>query len=278
MFSTTSPCKLNLFLYITGKRLDGYHNLQTLFTILNYGDKMHFNLRDDGEIKLLTDFGFPQSENLIYKAALALKNEAKKNLGCEISVNKVLAQGGGLGGGSSNAATTLLVLNKLWHLDLTEEKLLQIARSLGADVPIFVKGRPCFAQGIGDILEPIKIKPRFYIVCNPKVQVPTKLMFNSELLKKDSPKLSYEELLKKPFENCFTAPALALFPQIGDLLALLAQYGKSYMSGSGASCFISFDTEKEAIDVFEKLKAQGISCFLAQDCEISPVLLDLKRI
>ena len=278
LFSCKSPCKLNLFLYITGKRPDGYHNLQTLFTILDYGDTLYFDTQQKGDIELLTDFGFPQQDNLIYKAAMLLKQYSKCNNGCKIKCDKILLEGGGLGGGSSNAATVLLVLNKLWHLNLSEEELLTLASRLGADVPIFVKGCPCFAQGIGDILTPVTLKQRYYLVCNPKVKVPTALMFAHPKLRKNYKVRSYKELLDTPYENCFTSPAEETFPQIKNLLEQLSKFGNSYMSGSGASCFVGFDNYKQALEALEEMQTQHVKCFLARDCARSPVLQALEKI
>ena len=172
-FSTVSPCKLNLFLYITGKRPDGYHNLQTLFVILDHGDIMHFETTDDDRVELLTDFGFPVEKNLIYKAAMLLKEQTLCKKGVKISIDKVLPQGGGLGGGSGNAATTLMVLNRLWDLKLKEDSLLKMGTSLGADVPIFIKGKTCFAEGIGEILEEKSYPEKYYLVATPECKVPT---------------------------------------------------------------------------------------------------------
>ena len=278
LFSCKSPCKLNLFLYITGKRPDGYHNLQTLFTILDYGDTLYFDTQQKGDIELLTDFGFPQQDNLIYKAAMLLKQYSKCNNGCKIKCDKILLEGGGLGGGSSNAATVLLVLNKLWHLNLSEEELLTLASRLGADVPIFVKGCPCFAQGIGDILTPVTLKQRYYLVCNPQVKVPTALMFAHPKLRKNYKVRSYKELLDTPYENCFTSPAEETFPQIKNLLEQLSKFGNSYMSGSGASCFVGFDNYKQALEALEEMQTQHVKCFLERDCARSPVLQALEKI
>ena len=180
-FEVTSPCKLNLFLYITGKRSDGYHNLETLFVLLDHGDQMTFETSDTkDEVNLLTDFGFPVEKNLIYKAAMLLKKETNCKKGVNISIDKVLPQGGGLGGGSGNAATTLSVLNKLWNLNLPEDKLIKLGTFLGADVPIFIKGTTCFAKGIGEILEPVDIENKYYLVATPDCSVPTKVLFASD--------------------------------------------------------------------------------------------------
>ena len=228
----TSPCKLNLFLYITGKRPDGYHNLQTLFVILDHGDKMTFETSDkNDEVKLLTDFGFPVEKNLIYKAAMLLKQEAHCKKGVNISIDKVLPQGGGLGGGSGNAATTLSVLNKLWDLNLSEDKLIELGASLGADVPIFVKGTTCFAQGIGEILEPVNVENKYYLVATPDCSVPTRVLFASDKLKKDSPVRTFDELLHSRFDNCFTPVVVNEYPLVKELLDTLSEFGTASMSG-----------------------------------------------
>ena len=209
---------------------------------------------------------------------MLLKQYSKCNNGCKIKCDKILLEGGGLGGGSSNAATVLLVLNKLWHLNLSEEELLTLASRLGADVPIFVKGCPCFAQGIGDILTPVTLKQRYYLVCNPQVKVPTALMFAHPKLRKNYKVRSYKELLDTPYENCFTSPAEETFPQIKNLLEQLSKFGNSYMSGSGASCFVGFDNYKQALEALEEMQTQHVKCFLARDCARSPVLQALEKI
>ena len=277
-FSTLSPCKLNLFLYITNKRADGYHDLQTLFVILDKGDMMHFETCDDDKVHLLTDFGFEVEKNLIYKAAMLLKEHCHYTKGIKISIDKVLPQGGGLGGGSANAATTLLVLNKLWDLNLDEDTLLKLGTTLGADVPIFIKGTTCFAEGIGEILQEKTVASKYYLVATPNCKVPTKELFASTDLKKDYPKRSYEELLKTPFENCFTKAVVKAYPQVQELLNLLSQFGQSYMSGSGSSCFVAFDTKEEAQNAKLILDKKNIASFVARSVSLSPTLVDLKQL
>lgn len=277
IFSTLSPCKLNLFLYITGKRADGYHNLQTLFVILDYGDKMSFEITED-KVNLLTDFGFPCEQNLIYKAAMLLKQKHQVKKGVNISIDKILAQGGGLGGGSANAATTLLVLNKLWDLNLEEKTLIDYGATLGADVPIFIKGKTCFAQGIGEILQEVEYPNKYYLVATPNCKVPTPKLFASTLLKKDYPTREFNELLNTPFENCFTPVVVKEYPQVLDLLNTLQEFGTAFMSGSGSSCFVSFDSKAKAQLAHEKLKAKNINCFIAPSVSLSRTLLDLKAL
>ena len=275
----TSPCKLNLFLYITGKRPDGYHNLQTLFVILDHGDKMTFETSDkNDEVKLLTDFGFPVEKNLIYKAAMLLKQEAHCKKGVNISIDKVLPQGGGLGGGSGNAATTLSVLNKLWDLNLSEDKLIELGASLGADVPIFVKGTTCFAQGIGEILEPVNVENKYYLVATPDCSVPTRVLFASDKLKKDSPVRTFDELLHSRFDNCFTPVVVNEYPQVKELLDTLSEFGTASMSGSGSSCFVAFDSYDHAKCAQMKIDKLNIKSFIAKSVSKSPVLSKLESL
>lgn len=278
-FEVTSPCKLNLFLYITGKRPDGYHNLETLFVILDHGDQMTFETSDaKDEVNLLTDFGFPVEKNLIYKAAMLLKNETNCKKGVDISIDKVLPQGGGLGGGSGNAATTLLVLNKLWDLNLPEDKLIKLGTSLGADVPIFIKGTSCFAKGIGEILEPVDIENKYYLVATPDCSVPTKVLFASDKLKKDSPVRTFDELMQTKFDNCFTPVVVNEYPKVKELLDTLSEFGTASMSGSGSSCFVSFDTYDHAKCAQKKIDALNIKSFIAKSVSKSPVLTKLESL
>lgn len=275
-FSCLSPCKLNLFLYVTGTRPNGYHNLQTLFVILDYGDTLDFESRPQ-EVELLTDFGFPKEQNLIYKAALAMKEYCKISTGIAISARKLIPQGGGLGGGSSNAATVLLVLNRLWQCGLDEAELITLGARLGADVPIFIRGRTSFAQGTGEILQDADWPIKWYVVCYPGCQVSTTKLFAAPELKKDSPVRSFQELCSLPFENSFTLPAVSRYPQIASLLTRLSAFGPSFMSGSGSCCFVSFDTKTSAVAAATALKAEGYSCFCAPSVRESPVLRALRQ-
>ena len=276
-FSTVSPCKLNLFLYITGKRPDGYHNLQTLFVILDHGDIMHFETTDDDRVELLTDFGFPVEKNLIYKAAMLLKEQTLCKKGVKISIDKVLPQGGGLGGGSGNAATTLMVLNRLWDLKLKEDSLLKMGTSLGADVPIFIKGKTCFAEGIGEILEEKSYPEKYYLVATPECKVPTAKLFGSEALKKDSKVRTFEELVNAPFENSFTSVVVKEYPEVQTLLDTLSEFGPSFMSGSGSSCFVAFDSIEAAKKAQTKIEKLKISSFVARSVKVSNVIEDLNK-
>ncbi len=249
MFEVLSPCKLNLFLYVTGKREDGFHNLQSLFCILDHGDTMRFEVKDDGkgEFKLLNDMGFAIEQNLIYKAWKELCTQSSKNFSVTVDVDKRLPMGGGLGGGSSNAATTLLVLNHLAKLGFSNDKLCEIGAMLGSDVPFFVAGHSAFVQGRGEVLKAVDVAEKFYLVITPKVHISTKDVFtNPELKEHYSPVRSFEELMASPFGNDLIAIVRNNYCEIGHTLDRLVKYGVTAMSGTGASCFVSFDSEQEA--------------------------------
>lgn len=239
---------------------------------------MHFETTDEGKIELTTDFGFDVKKNLIYRAAKLLQDKTGCSLGATISIDKILPQGGGLGGGSANAATTLLVLNKLWKLNLSEEELIEMGAGLGADVPIFIKGTTCFAEGIGEKLVEVDYPQKYYLVVTPDCSVPTAKLFSSDKLKKDSPSRTYEELLEVPFENCFTPVVISEYPQVEELLKELSVYGKSYMSGSGSSCFVEFDDELSAQKALSQFKQSGYKCFVARSVKQSSVLQELKEL
>ena len=192
-----SPAKLNLFLYITGQRTDGYHSLQTLFQFLDYGDTIDIALRGDGEIRLLTPVeGVAHEDNLIVRAARLLmkvaseSNRLPKGSGADISIDKRLPMGGGLGGGSSNAATVLVALNHLWQCGLSIDELAALGLTLGADVPVFVRGHAAFAEGVGEILTPVEPEEKWYLVAHPGVSIPTPVIFNDPDLPRNTPKRS----------------------------------------------------------------------------------------
>lgn len=203
-----SPAKLNLFLYITGLRADGYHTLQTLFQFLDYGDTLTIEPRDDGQLRLLTPVdGVPDEENLIIRAARLLMQAAAQagklpaGSGADISIDKVLPMGGGLGGGSSNAATVLVALNHLWGCHLSEDELAALGLQLGADVPVFVRGHAAFAEGVGEILTPAEPEEKWYLVAHPGVSIPTPIIFRDPELPRNTPSRSINTLLKCKFGN-----------------------------------------------------------------------------
>lgn len=277
MIEVLSPCKINLFLYITGKRADGFHDLQSLFCLLDHGDKMRFSVNDDqhGQIELNNTMGMPLENNLIYKAAKLLQEYTDTNFSARIEIDKVLPMGGGLGGGSSNAATTLLVLNKMANLGLSQSTLERLGASLGSDVPFFVGGHNAYVEGRGELLFPKDLPERYYLVVTPDCHVSTKDIFtNPELKEHFSPKRTLEQLLSVPYGNDCIPIVRKNFCEIGHTLDRLVKYGDAAMSGTGASCFVAFENITEALQAQEHLQSE-LNCkyhsFVARSLNCSPV-------
>lgn len=272
-----SPAKLNLFLYITGRRPDGYHNLQTLFQFLDYGDTLHIEPRTDGILRLLTPInGVADEENLIVRAARLLMKAAQESgrlpagSGADIGIDKRLPMGGGLGGGSSNAATTLVALNHLWQCGFSEDELAQLGLQLGADVPVFVRGRAAFAEGIGERLVPVAPAEKWYLVLHPGVHIPTPEIFNDPDLPRETPVRSIETLLNCEFSNDCEVIARKRFREVDAALLWLLEYAPSRLTGTGACVFAEFDTELAARQVLEQVPA-GLHGFVAQGVNLSPL-------
>ena len=278
-----SPAKLNLFLYITGQRADGYHSLQTLFQFLDYGDTIDIALRGDGEIRLLTPVeGVAHEDNLIVRAARLLmkvaseSNRLPKGSGADISIDKRLPMGGGLGGGSSNAATVLVALNHLWQCGLSIDELAALGLTLGADVPVFVRGHAAFAEGVGEILTPVEPEEKWYLVAHPGVSIPTPVIFNDPDLPRNTPKRSIKTLLKCEFGNDCEVIARKRFREVDAALSWLLEYAPSRLTGTGACVFAEFDTESAARQVLEQAP-EWLQGFVARGVNISPLKLALPR-
>lgn len=272
-----SPAKLNLFLYITGQRADGYHTLQTLFQFLDYGDEIGINLRHDGEIHLLTPVeGVAHEDNLIVRAARLLMKTASASAhlpagsGADISIEKRLPMGGGLGGGSSNAATVLVALNHLWRCGLSVDELAAIGLTLGADVPVFVRGHAAFAEGVGEILTPVDPPEKWYLVAHPGVSIPTPVIFNDPDLPRNTPKRSIKTLLKCEFGNDCEVIARKRFREVDAALSWLLEYAPSRLTGTGACVFAEFDTESRARQVLEQAP-EWLKGFVAKGVNLSPL-------
>ncbi|MBK4713881.1 MULTISPECIES: 4-(cytidine 5'-diphospho)-2-C-methyl-D-erythritol kinase [Tenebrionibacter/Tenebrionicola group] len=268
-----SPAKLNLFLYITGRRPDGYHNLQTLFQFLDYGDTVILAARRDGRIRLLTPVdGVPDEQNLIMRAARLLINEARRlgkaAPGADLAVEKCLPMGGGLGGGSSNAATTLVALNQLWGCGIDIERLAALGLELGADVPVFVRGHAAFAQGVGERLTPVNPPEKWYLVLHPGVSIPTPLIFQDPELVRNTPARSIETLMKCEFRNDCEVIARKRFREVDALLSWLLEYAPSRLTGTGACVFAEFDTESAARQVL-KQAPEWTQGFVARGANLS---------
>ena len=272
-----SPAKLNLFLYITGQRTDGYHSLQTLFQFLDYGDTIDIALRGDGEIRLLTPVeGVAHEDNLIVRAARLLmkvaseSNRLPKRSGADISIDKRLPMGGGLGGGSSNAATVLVALNHLWQCGLSIDELAALGLTLGADVPVFVRGHAAFAEGVGEILTPVEPEEKWYLVAHPGVSIPTPVIFNDPDLPRTTPKRSIKTLLKCEFGNDCEVIARKRFREVDAALSWLLEYAPSRLTGTGACVFAEFDTESRARQVLEQAP-EWLKGFVAKGVNLSPL-------
>ncbi|ENO7843608.1 4-(cytidine 5'-diphospho)-2-C-methyl-D-erythritol kinase [Vibrio cholerae] len=266
-----SPAKLNLFLYITGRRANGYHDLQTLFQFLDHGDELTITANNSGNITLspaLADVAL--EDNLIYKAAMALKNAAQSPLGADIQLHKVLPMGGGLGGGSSNAATTLVALNYLWQTGLSDDQLAEIGLALGADVPVFTRGFAAFAEGVGEELFAVEPEEKWYLVVRPAVSIATKDIFTHPQLMRNTPKRDLASLLTPPYENDCEKIVRSLYPEVDKQLSWLLQYAPSRLTGTGSCVFAEFSSRKDAQAVFAQL-SDNVLAFVAQGRNVSPL-------
>jgi len=267
-----APAKLNLMLHITGRRADGYHNLQTLFQFIDLCDELSFRLRDDDQLTLEPQIdGVDFEDNLIIKAARALQANSDKALGADIRLTKQLPMGGGLGGGSSDAATTLLALNHLWQLQLSFDQLADIGLTLGADVPVFVRGQAAFAEGVGEILTPTpELDEPWYLVVAPQAHVNTGKIFSNKCLTRDTDPISIRTALRREGNNDCQAVVSTLYPEVGKALNLLNNFSPAKLTGTGACIFSSFGSEAEAIRVSDQLPAEYVS-FVAKGVNTSPV-------
>lgn len=272
-----SPAKLNLFLYITGRRADGYHQLQTLFQFLDYGDTLTIVPRQDDQIQLLTPVeGVPDGQNLIVRAARLLQQHCTTHSiatlprGADISIDKRLPMGGGLGGGSSNAATVLVALNELWQCGLSDDQLADMGLTLGADVPVFVRGHAAFAEGIGEQLQLANPAEKWYLVAHPGVSIPTPVIFADAELKRDTPVRPLSALLQAPYANDCEPIARKRFREVEQLLSWLLQYAPSRLTGTGACVFAEFDSEPAALQVLNQAPA-WLRGFVARGVNVSPL-------
>ncbi|GGD59122.1 4-(cytidine 5'-diphospho)-2-C-methyl-D-erythritol kinase [Caballeronia grimmiae] len=261
-----APAKLNLFLHITGRRPDGYHSLQTVFQLLDWGDVLHFSRRDDGLIVRKTDVpGVAQDDDLVVRAARLLQQHTGSRYGVEIEIDKRLPMGAGLGGGSSDAATTLLALNRLWGVDLSRETLQNLALQLGADVPFFVFGQNAFAEGVGEALQAVKLPERFFLVVTPDVHVPTAAIFSEKALTRNTEVAKITDFLAQQRSdtnwpdsfgrNDMQAVVAGKYAEVAKVLEWFSNLAPARMTGSGASVFAAFASQAEAEMAQAKLPA-----------------------
>ena len=273
-----APAKLNLFLHITGRRADGYHELQTLFQFLDHGDELGFALREDGEIHLRTPIdGVPHDNNLIVRAARLLQQESGTALGADIWLNKRLPMGGGIGGGSSDAATTLLGLNHLWQTGLDEDHLAALGLRLGADVPVFVRGRAAFAEGVGEQLQAVELSEPWFLVAVPQVFVSTAEVFSAPELTRNTPPIKVRSLLEGGGHNDCQPVVEARYPEVRNALILLNKFVPARLTGTGACVFGSFPNRDDADKVARQLPAT-LPSFVAQGRNISMLHRRLKEL
>ena len=271
-----SPAKINLFLHINSKRDDGYHNLQTIFQLLDFYDEINFSVREDGEInRTLGNEDIPLANDLMIKSAKKLQKLSGVNLGVDIRIKKKIPSGGGLGGGSSNAATTLMALNHLWGLELTKQKLIAIGKDIGADVPVFIEGRSSWAEGIGEILYPLNLPKYFYLVVSINKHVSTQEIFSHKALTMTpvQRKMSDFSLVSNPHNDCLDA-AIDLEGGIKDALSHLDSTQNhidiARMTGSGSCVFVAFENESDALIAKKELPSKWVG-FVAKAIDKSPL-------
>lgn len=284
-FSLISPAKINHFLHILGKREDGYHNLQTLFQFLDYGDTLHFKPSVDNEIHIHTPgLDFPIEENLVYKVAQQLKSKYQPLMGIDITLEKKIPLGAGLGGGSSNAATTLLALNYVWQLNLSKNELSNFGCSVGADVPFFILGQSAWGEGTGTQLTPATPEENWAVVITPPCHIATAKIFQHSELTRSTQAFRIEHLKglleNERFENIvkndFEPLVRKCYPSVAKCLDWLNQYGDARLSGSGSSVFALFKSKNQAISVMNHVPA-SFQAFCAKGVNQSPLHAQLNN-
>jgi 4-diphosphocytidyl-2-C-methyl-D-erythritol kinase len=268
---------LNLFLHILGRYDNGYHKLQSLFQMLDYGDKLAFDINHTGTIAMSTPLkGVKDEDNLIIRAAKLLAAQTKTKLGAHISLEKCLPMGGGIGGGSSNAATTLVALNALWGSRLSVHQLADIGLQLGADVPIFVRGETAFAEGVGEQITPAPQPEQWFLVANPNVHISTGEIFTAQELTRNTPSIDWADYKFEETRNDCQQLVVNRYPEVAKLLQWLVHYAPSRMTGTGACVFAPFSDESLANDVQGKLPSSWQS-FVAKGVNRSPLLEKLEK-
>ncbi|GHC08089.1 4-(cytidine 5'-diphospho)-2-C-methyl-D-erythritol kinase [Thermomonas carbonis] len=274
-----APAKLNLFLRITGRRADGYHTLQTVFRLLDWGDVVHLRPRRDGVIARVgagAD-GVAEADDLMVRAAEVLRNETNCSEGVDIGIEKNIPMGGGFGGGSSDAATVLVVLDRLWGLNLGVDRLAALGLQLGADVPIFVRGHNAWAEGVGDLLTAIDLPPAWYAVASPGVHATTAALFQAHDLTRNAAPAKIAGFLSgiSPsggvLDNAFEPVLRRREPAVEALFTALASIGTPRLTGSGSGCFVEFADRESAETALASLPP-GLNAWLARGADRSPLL------
>jgi len=283
-----APAKLNLMLHITGQREDGYHELQTVFQFIDFADALQFKIREDDHIlRYSENFDVAEDEDIIIRAALLLRQMylskhsiQEKQYGVEITLTKNIPMGAGLGGGSSDAATTLMALNHLWQMQFSVDELAAMGLKLGADVPVFVRGFAAFAEGVGDKLSPISPSENWYLVLIPPVHISTKEIFLNPQLTRDCATIKICDLSRREWRNVCTEVVVKNYPEVSQAIDILSKYSKACMSGTGASVFAAFDKKAQADIVLQQIRQNSTvgswNCFVARGLNQSPLYAFLE--
>ncbi|HMM66884.1 MAG TPA: 4-(cytidine 5'-diphospho)-2-C-methyl-D-erythritol kinase [Dokdonella sp.] len=266
-----APAKLNLFLHITGRRADGYHLLQTVFQLLDWGDTVHIRLRADGDIRRPGEVaGIAEADDLVVRAARLLQATTATPTGADIRVDKRIPVGGGLGGGSSDAATTLVALNALWGCGLPADELADLGLQLGADVPVFIHGHSAFAEGVGERLQPLDLPLRCYVIVDAGVSVPTRDLFQARELTRDSAPTTIAGFISGArTQNAFEPVVRARYPAVAGALDWLGQWGEARLSGTGGAVFAPVDAGKA--QAVAASCPPGMRAWVAQGVNVSPL-------
>ena len=275
-----APAKLNLFLHITGQRADGYHELQTLFQFLDMADDLHFKPRTDGVIRVHGMTELPEGSNLIAHAARKLQKHAAEGAGVDITINKNLPMGGGLGGGSSDAATTLVALNRIWKLAMSRQQLADLGLTLGADVPVFVHGQAAWAEGVGEQLTPVEPVEPWYLVLIPDCMISTADVFRHPDLTRNTAKRRIRTAFEgndNAFRNDCENVVRSLYPAVDKALEWLSQYGEARLTGTGSCVFCPFETQSAAHKAYAN-RPSGINGFIARGRNRSPLYRQLGEL
>ena len=275
--SWPAPAKLNLFLHVTGRRTDGYHLLQTVFQFIDYSDLLDFTVRPDGKLLRNSNYaGISIEDDLVIRTAKFLQTETGCDLGAEISVHKRIPVGGGLGGGSSDAATTLVALNQLWGLGLSTERLARIGLQLGADVPVFVRGHAAWAEGVGEKLAPIEPEECWYLVICPDCHVSTAEIFAAAELTRNTPAITIRDFLTSGGHNDCELVVRHRYPQVAEALDWLGQHADARMTGTGSCIYAGFNSQEQAVTISRKMPHRWLG-FVAEGKNRSPLLQRLER-
>lgn len=276
--SLPAPAKLNLMLHVVGRRADGYHELQTLFQFLDLADQLHFRVRDDGQLLLHSELaGVASADNLIMRAARLLQQNSNCRLGADIWLDKHLPVGGGIGGGSSNAATCLLGLNHLWQLGLDLEQLAALGLRLGADVPVFIHGRAAFAEGIGEKLQFVELPQAWILLARPDVSISTAKIFADPDLTRNTQRIKVRTVLERGGHNDCLAVVVKHYPEVARAMQLLSQYCQPRLTGTGSCIFGVFQNEADAVRVCTQLSGK-LETYIARGMNHSSLHLALNSL